>query len=440
MPISAGLSFFLYLHPNFIKVYSVNKNKTIQKKKLWQHPWRYKESFLVVMELALLGLIFEVLTGGKGAPQLQWPVNAIVGVLIISSVGIIYYKYRKNPVIKWLASVPAAISAISFFAIVSLLLGFIPQDVDSGSRFVNMLGLSHMKNSWLMMVSGLYFLIALGFVTMRRSLPLNRKNIGFLLNHAGLWITIAAGYLGAGDLEKKNLRLVEGNEATNIAMNMRTGTMDELPFSVQLLDFNIEDYNPKIAIVNASSGTLVEEEGNTIQIIEEGLKTNLLDWEVEILEFMPDAFALIGKDEYVAKDSMGSAPAALVRATHSGSGTVHEGWISCGSFGVMFASLELGNNTILAMTTPEPQKYSSDLVIKDNELGDTEVRVEVNKPYKHKGWKLYQLSYDERMGKWSQLSVMEAVRDPWLPLVYTGIFMLLAGAAYIFWTGNKTKG
>ena len=105
----------------------------------------------------------------------------------------------------------------------------------------------------------------------------------------------------------------------------------------------------------------------------------------------------------------------------------------------MFASLQLDQRTILAMTTPEPQKYSSDLIITDDETGNTEVRVEVNKPYKHRGWKLYQLSYDERMGKWSQLSVIEAVRDPWLPLVYTGIFMLLAGAAYLFWTGSNIK-
>ena len=417
----------------------MNKDNTMQNRKLWQHPWRYKESFLVVMELALLGLIMEVLSGGKGAPHLTWPVNAIVGTGIILIVALVYNRYRKEPVIKWLASVPAAISAISFFAIVVLLLGFIPQGGVSESRFVNLLGLSHVKNSWLMMVSGMYFLVALGFVTMRRTRPLNRKNIGFLLNHAGLWITIAAGYLGAGDLEKKNLRLVEGQDAVNMAVNMKTGRMDMLPFSVQLIDFNIEDYNPKIAVVDAASGTLVKDEGQTIQIIEEGLKTTLLDWDVEVLEFLPDAFAPAGGSGYFALDSMGSAPAALVRATHAGSGTVSEGWISCGSFSTRFASVQLDHETILAMTTPEPQKYSSDLLIVDDELGNTEVRVEVNKPYKHKGWKLYQLSYDERMGKWSQLSVIQAVRDPWLPIVYTGIFMLLAGAAYLFWTGSNIK-
>jgi hypothetical protein len=407
-------------------------------RKLWQHPWRYKESFLVVLELVLLGLIMEVLSGGKGAPQLQWPVNAIVGVLIISVVSIIYSRFKKDPIIKWLASVPAAISAISFFAMVTLLLGFIPQGSGSESRFVHLMGLSHMKNSWLMMVSGMYFLVTLGFVTMRRIQPLNRKNIGFLLNHAGLWITIAAGYLGAGDLEKKNLRLFEGEEAVNMALNMRTGSMDQLPFSVQLVDFHIEDYNPKIAIVDAASGTLVREEGQTIQIIEEGLETTLLDWEIEILEFIPDAFRKAG-GSYYAMDSLGAAPAAMVRAIHKPSGTQREGWISCGSFATMFSSVQLDHERILAMTTPEPQKYSSDLVIVDKELGNTEVRVEVNKPHKHRGWKLYQLSYDDRMGKWSQLSVIEAVRDPWLPIVYAGIFMLLAGAAYLFWTGSNLK-
>ena len=65
--------------------------------------------------------------------------------------------------------------------------------------------------------------------------------------------------------------------------------------------------------------------------------------------------------------------------------------------------------------------------------------LEVNKPYKYQGWKLYQLSYDDTMGKWSNLSVIEAVRDPWLPLVYTGILLLLAGAAYLFWIGREIK-
>ncbi len=406
------------------------------RRKVWEHPWKYRESFLVVMELALLGLIFEVISGGKGAPQLQWPANAATGAGIIIFVIIIYSQSRKHKIVKWLGSVPAAISAISFFAVVTLLLGFIPQNGTSEAQWINMLGLSHVKNSWLMMVSGMYFLVTLGFVIMRRTRPLNRKNIGFLLNHAGLWITIAAGYFGSGDLQKLTLQVMENQGATNMAINQKTKQVETLPFTTRLIDFSIEDYNPKLAILDAT-GKVINEDGKSVKIVEEGVTVQLVDWEVEILKFLPDAkFTGSG---YVEWDSVGSAPAVFVSVRQNGTETAREGWVSCGSFATTFNHLPIDQNFYLAMTFPEPQKFASDLLIDDPEDGEFEVRIEVNKPFRHRGWTLYQQSYDERMGKWSQLSVIEAVRDPWLPLVYAGIFMLLAGAAYIFWTGSTTK-
>ncbi|HEC44190.1 MAG TPA: hypothetical protein ENI20_15315 [Bacteroides sp.] len=167
------------------------------------------------------------------------------------------------------------------------------------------------------------------------------------------------------------------------------------------------------------------------------MKLQLVDWEVEILEFLPDAkFTGSG---YIKWDSVGSAPAAFVRVISTGPEPPRVGWVSCGSFATMYNHMPLDQNLYLAMTFPEPKKFASDLVIVDPEEGEIEVRIEVNKPFKYRGWTLYQQSYDEKMGKWSQVSVIEAVRDPWLPLVYAGIFMLLAGAAYIFWTGSTTK-
>ena len=51
------------------------------------------------------------------------------------------------------------------------------------------------------------------------------------------------------------------------------------------------------------------------------------------------------------------------------------------------------------------------------------------------GWKLYQVSYDVRKGKWSEYTIIEAVKDPWLPLIYIGFYMLLAGALLLIWQG-----
>lgn len=53
------------------------------------------------------------------------------------------------------------------------------------------------------------------------------------------------------------------------------------------------------------------------------------------------------------------------------------------------------------------------------------------------GWKIYQYSYDTRMGKDNEISIFQLVKDPWLPLVYAGIFMMLAGA-FFAWKDRRT--
>lgn len=406
------------------------------KRKTWEHPWRYRESFLVVLELVFMGLIFEVLSGGKGAPLLKWPVNMMVGAGLLLLLFIVYFRFKSRPIVKWLSSIPAAISAISFFALVVLLLGFIHQDDAGANRYLKLLGMTHMKNSWLMMISGLYFLTTLGMVALRRAIPLRRKNLGFLLNHAGLWITIAAGYFGAGDLMRLNLTVMEGQGSTNQAVDKRTGEAYLLPFSVRLVDFNIEHYKPKLAIYDDRTGSVVLEEGKTMPFVEKGLNATMLNWDVEVLDYEPEAFRV--DDQYVSGDSIGNAPAAYVKASNIVSGQEAEGWISCGSFRVMNQPMPLDNHNFLVMTNPEPEKFSSDIVIRGG-VEALPLTLEVNKPFKYMGWKLYQLSYDERMGKWSQVSVIEAVRDPWLPIVYVGIFLLLAGALYLFWIGQDIK-
>jgi hypothetical protein len=43
------------------------------------------------------------------------------------------------------------------------------------------------------------------------------------------------------------------------------------------------------------------------------------------------------------------------------------------------------------------------------------------------------------MGAQSQISILELVSDPWLPFVYTGIYMMLAGAMCMFILGRGVK-
>ena len=76
----------------------------------------------------------------------------------------------------------------------------------------------------------------------------------------------------------------------------------------------------------------------------------------------------------------------------------------------------------------KPKRFASDIQILTKTGKTIQTTIEVNKPVEVDGWKIYQYGYDTQMGAKSQYSILELVSDPWLPLVYTGIYMMLAGA------------
>ena len=78
-----------------------------------------------------------------------------------------------------------------------------------------------------------------------------------------------------------------------------------------------------------------------------------------------------------------------------------------------------------------PKRFASEIQILTKTKKNIETVIDVNKPYEVDGWKIYQYGYDTQRGAQSQISILELVSDPWLPLVYTGIFMMLAGTVLL---------
>jgi cytochrome c biogenesis protein ResB len=155
---------------------------------------------------------------------------------------------------------------------------------------------------------------------------------------------------------------------------------------------------------------------------------------LEIVKYYPSAAAMITSDTVIFAEFQmeGAASAVYVKARSAGSDAVKEGWISCGSFMFPPVPLRLDEKTSLIMPDREPRRFASEVTVY-TESGETrKALIEVNKPMSIGGWKIYQLSYDQKLGKWSRYSVFELVSDPWLPLVYTGIGMMLAGALFLF--------
>ena len=86
-----------------------------------------------------------------------------------------------------------------------------------------------------------------------------------------------------------------------------------------------------------------------------------------------------------------------------------------------------------------PKRFASELQILTQTGKRIQTTVEVNKPAVVDGWKIYQYGYDTQRGAMSNYSILELVSDPWLPLVYTGIYMMLGGAICMFIFGGRRK-
>jgi hypothetical protein len=84
-----------------------------------------------------------------------------------------------------------------------------------------------------------------------------------------------------------------------------------------------------------------------------------------------------------------------------------------------------------------PKRFASEVQILTKSGKNIEATVEVNKPMEVEGWKIYQYGYDTQMGPMSRTSILELVSDPWLPLVYAGIYMMLGGAVCMFVFGRR---
>ena len=102
-------------------------------------------------------------------------------------------------------------------------------------------------------------------------------------------------------------------------------------------------------------------------------------------------------------------------------------------------SVRLEDFTMEVYPSGMPKRFASDVLVRNKSGKEISAVIEVNKPLKVDGWKMYQYSYDEDAGTESKVSVLELVKDPWLPMVYVGIFMMLAGAFLMLVTGFKRE-
>ena len=390
---------------------------------MWNKPWSFKESALIGGGLLVVGTLLQLTIGAIDWSLLSAPVNVILLVTYLLVLGVLYAMRKHIYFIAWSMTLHAAIPALLCGVAVTLLMG--------------LTGWDEMLSAWPFVLIYIWLMSIVGLIAFDRILRLfhgpqvassRLATFTSVLNHTGLFLAMVCGTLGNADMQRLHMTVKVGQPEWRAADADRQGLIQDLPIAIELHSFTIDEYPPQYTIIDNETGQVIQDA--PWQIVQDTL--------FEYAAPRPES------DSYVEWRSMGACTASHITALREVSGVTGgseaskvEGWVSCGSFMFPYRALHLDERCSAVMPEREPKRYASEVTVYSEGGEKVDAVIEVNHPLEIEGWKIYQLSYDEALGRWSDTSVFELVRDPWLPWVYTGIYMLLAGALLTFFTSKK---
>lgn len=406
---------------------------------MWQRPWGYKEGIAVGAGLFMIGFLLQQTVGAIRWELMAYPVNVFMAIGLCGSIVVMHLLRRRVYAFRWLSTGSAVVPALLWTTTLTVIMGLVRQGTPHPHAH-DFLGFSQMISTWHFVLIYLWMTIALGLTLVRGIFPLSLRRVPFLLNHLGLFIALVSATLGSADMQRLTMTTKLGRPEWR-AMDER-GQLTELPVAIELKSFDIEEYPPKLMMIENESGKTLPADQPAHILLEDSLqKGTLLGWDVEVTETIPMAATFFTEDslKYTPFHSMGATYAVHLKARHPKTHQQATGWVSGGSFAFPYKSLKLDSTYSIVMPEREPKRFASEVVVYTESGTVKEGIIEVNQPLELEGWKIYQVSYDEEKGKWSDISVFELIRDPWLPVVYTGIVMMMLGAMGMFISAQTTR-
>ena len=404
--------------------------------------WKMKEGFVTGAGLILVGLALQYSVGPIDWSAFAFPINAICLVLYLAFLALIYALRHRVRLFSFFFTTEAAVPTLIYAALLTVAMGLTRQ-VAPHERAIDPIGLTRMLSFWPFVLIYGRLTGIVGLIAIRQILHFRLRELPSLLSHLGVFIAIVAATLGSADMER--VKLTASMDMPEWRATHEQGFL-ELPLAIQLEKFTIDEYPPKLLIINSKTGKSIPAKNPEIVLVDKHFREGkLLKWRIRVRQNLPLAAPVVTSDtvRYVGWGSSGAVTALLVEAQPmEGDRAVGKplvGWVTCGSYLFPFQELKLTKDLSLVMARREPERYASRIHVYTRSQKNIVATVEVNKPVSIDGWRIYQLSYDESMGRWSETSTFELVKDPWLPAVYVGIYLLLAGAVLTFIFSQKRR-
>jgi len=354
-----------------------------------------------------IGMLLDVALGGRGLPAPGWPANGwLLLAFVLMQVGG-FAALRGSRLFEGLAGTRLAVVALVFVGAWAMALGTLPQvlrgeeapiyqRVMQAPPFVGLL---------------LLLLANLGWGMLRHVAGGLRASSLLLFSHAGVYVAVIASLFGSGDTLRLDVWVTEDDL---VWTGTKAGQTYELPFAVHLHAFTIQNFPPQLTLLDGQTGASLLAKREDQLILRPGVEGTLQGIRIRAREVTDAAPWSAPGDPVAAAYLFAEAP----------DGRTSEGWVSSGSN--LMPPVFLGLGTVsLVMPEPRPREFASRLTLVQPDQPPREVVIRVNEPLRLGPWWLYQRGY--RLDG-TRSSHFEAVHDPWLPAVYTGLGLLAIGA------------
>lgn len=406
---------------------------------MWNKPWSMKEGFAIGAGLIAVGLMLQFSAGPMWWSALAYPVNVIMLAIFVLILVLAYVLKEKVYAFKFIKSYKMAVPALVYAVALTAIMGLTMQGKDMPLEN-DPLGITYMLSFWPFVLIYITMAFTLGLDALHKIVKGEWRKWPAIFSHLGLFIVLVCGTLGSADMQRLKMYCELGNPEWRALDDYKN--THELDIAIQLDSFTIAEYPPKVTLVDNKELKTVMQNGKPLSFNYEGGngETTLGKWKVKVLQFLDYGAPKMANDSTMAfeKWEMTGAASALEVEASNGK-TTKRGWITCGNENIPSQLLYLDNQFSLGMPQREPQKYSSKVHIMTKSGTMATATIEVNKPVTVDGWKIYQYSYNEKAGRWSDYSVFELVTDPWLPVVYVGIGMIAIGAIGMFIVAQRRK-
>lgn len=199
---------------------------------------------LLFTVLLLLSIVVQYVFGNFPFAFFAFPLDVLLALLWIGGMGYAYKEKRSSQFVRLCLSPQCTYWTLGWFLAGCLVIGLFPQlsvqEAAGRVGFFSRLGCYNFMSSWIF-VTGLFGLLThLGMITLKRGFLPGRNRWRFVLNHAGLWLALFAGFIGSA--EEQTLRIPVFRDSSNNEAFIEQGVKVYLPKSLQLTDFVVEHY------------------------------------------------------------------------------------------------------------------------------------------------------------------------------------------------------